>query len=160
MFKENILTAGFIAPSQMSDGLGLMNLTNSGWLSYTFQTMRLSHVAITMPKGSEQTARAFYGKLLGLPEIAQPQQMRDQGNLWFDAGGADLHISIEEDREEHLSRRHFALECDAVDQMRERLALAGIEILAGSPAPWKRFFVRDPFGNRIEIHEVGGLKAK
>ena len=29
----------------------------------------------------------------------------------------------------------------------------------GRPAPWKRFFVRDPFGNRIEVHEAGGLRA-
>jgi hypothetical protein len=25
--------------------------------------------------------------------------------------------------------------------------------------PWKRFFVHDPFGNRIEIHEPGKLRA-
>ena len=35
---------------------------------------------------------------------------------------------------------------------------AGVPIDEGRPAPWKRFFVRDPFGNRIEIHEPGGLQ--
>jgi hypothetical protein len=34
-----------------------------------------------------------------------------------------------------------------------------VEIDDGRSAPWKRFFVRDPFGNRIEIHEAGGLRA-
>ncbi len=29
----------------------------------------------------------------------------------------------------------------------------------GRPAPWRRFFARDPFGNRLEIHEPGGLRA-
>ena len=36
---------------------------------------------------------------------------------------------------------------------------AGIELDEGRPAPWKRFFVRDPFGNCIEVHEAGGFRA-
>ena len=40
-----------------------------------------------------------------------------------------------------------------------QLKTAGVETDDGRPAPWKRFFVRDPFGNRIEIHEPGGLRG-
>jgi hypothetical protein len=36
---------------------------------------------------------------------------------------------------------------------------AGIKTDDGRPAPWKRFFVHDPFGNRIEIREPGSLRT-
>jgi hypothetical protein len=51
------------------------------------------------------------------------------------------------------------LECPDVAGLRARLQSAGIATEDGRPAPWKRFFARDPFGNRLEIHEGGGLRA-
>ncbi len=121
--------------------------------------MRLSHVNITMPKGSEAVTRSFYGKLLGLPEIPKPESLRGRGGVWFDADGLDVHVSVEENRFGPDAYRHFGLECADVDAVRKRLEAAGISAEDGRPAPWKRFFVRDPFGNRIEIHEQGGLRA-
>ena len=121
--------------------------------------MRLSHVNITMPKGSEEIARAFYGGLLGLREIPKPESLRARGGIWFDAGGLDLHLSIEDSRSGADVQRHFGLECADVDGLRTRLQNAGVATDDGRPAPWRRFFVRDPFGNRIEIHEPGGLRA-
>jgi catechol 2,3-dioxygenase-like lactoylglutathione lyase family enzyme len=121
--------------------------------------MRLSHVNITMPKGGEETARRFYGELLKLREIPKPEAIRSRGGVWFDAGGLDVHLSIEESRTGQDAYRHFGLECTDVDGLRERLESAGAITEDGRPAPWKRFFVRDPFGNRIEIHEAGGLRA-
>ena len=112
-----------------------------------------------MPKGSEETARSFYGKLLGLPEIPKPESLRGRGGVWFDAGGLDVHVSVEENRSGLDGYRHFGLECRDVDATRKRLEAAGVATEAGRPAPWKRFFVRDPFGNRIEIHEAGGLRG-
>ena len=53
----------------------------------------------------------------------------------------------------------LAMECADVDGLKATLRSAGVEIDDGRPAPWKRFFVRDPFGNRIEIHETGGLRT-
>jgi catechol 2,3-dioxygenase-like lactoylglutathione lyase family enzyme len=121
--------------------------------------MRLSHINITMPKGSEDIARAFYGSLLGLKEIPKPETMRSRGGVWFDAKGVDVHLSVEDPRSGADVQRHFGLECADVDALRAKLQATGIATDAGRPAPWKRFFVRDPFGNRIEIHEVGGLRA-
>jgi len=74
--------------------------------------------------------------------------------------GLDIHLSVEEPA--FLgpdAQRHFGIECADVDGLRIKLKTAGVEIDDGRPAPWKRFFVRDPFGNRIEIHEAGGLRA-
>jgi catechol 2,3-dioxygenase-like lactoylglutathione lyase family enzyme len=121
--------------------------------------MRLSHVNITMPAGNEAAARAFYGGLLGLREIPKPESIRGRGGVWFEAGGLDVHVSVEENRGEADARRHFGLECAEVESVRARLEKAGVKTEDGRPAPWRRFFVGDPFGNRIEIHEAGGLRG-
>jgi catechol 2,3-dioxygenase-like lactoylglutathione lyase family enzyme len=110
-----------------------------------------------MPAGGEERARAFYGALLGLPEVPKPEALRGRGGAWFDAGGLDIHLSVS--AEAPGEQRHFGLEVDDVDALRERLSSAGVACETGRPAPWKRFFARDPFGNRIEIHERGGLRA-
>src|SRR5215813_12945438 len=115
--------------------------------------MRLSHINITMPKGSEETARSFYAGLLGLTEVPKPESIRNRGGVWFDADGLDVHISVEEQRGDRDNYRHFGLECADVDALRKRLEAAGVATEDGRPVPWRRFFVHDPFGNRIEIHE-------
>jgi catechol 2,3-dioxygenase-like lactoylglutathione lyase family enzyme len=121
--------------------------------------MKLSHINVTMPKGSEPLARSFYSGYLGLPEIPKPQPLQSRGGVWFNAGGLDIHLSADEHHSGPDAQRHFGLECPDVDALRARLQTAGIPTEDGRPAPWKRFFVRDPFGNRIEIHEPGGLRA-
>jgi catechol 2,3-dioxygenase-like lactoylglutathione lyase family enzyme len=121
--------------------------------------MKLSHINITMPKGGEDMARSFYTGLLGMREIPKPEPLRVRGGAWFDAGGLDVHVSVGDPCAEINTQRHFGLECTDVDGLRARLKAAGVETEDGRPAPWKRFFVRDPFGNRIEIHEAGGLRG-
>jgi catechol 2,3-dioxygenase-like lactoylglutathione lyase family enzyme len=116
------------------------------------RAMRLSHVNVTIPPGGEEAARAFYGALLGLHEVPKPEAMRSTGGVWFDAGGLDLHLSVETGRGQPDARRHFGLACGDVDGLRARLHAAGVATEDGRPAPWRRFFLRDPFGNRIEIH--------
>jgi hypothetical protein len=43
----------------------------------------LDHVQIAMPAGGEDAARAFYGALLGLPEIPKPPDLATRGGVWF-----------------------------------------------------------------------------
>src|SRR3954454_4703667 len=124
--------------------------------------MQLSHINITMPKGCEDVARSFYGGLLGLREVPKPEALRARGGVWFDAGGLDVHVSAVEAQPDGTTPpppdayRHFGLACADVDGVRARLRAAGVTTDDGRPAPWRRFFVHDPFGNRIEIHEPGG----
>ena len=36
-----------------------------------------------MPREEEAAARAFYGNLLGLREVAKPEALADRGGVWF-----------------------------------------------------------------------------
>jgi hypothetical protein len=95
--------------------------------------MHLSHINISMPKGSENIARAFYGGQLGLREIPKPEPLRVRGGVWFDAGGLDIHVSVEAQPFGPDAQRHFGLECADVDGLRSKLATAGAVIDEGSP---------------------------
>jgi catechol 2,3-dioxygenase-like lactoylglutathione lyase family enzyme len=119
----------------------------------------LSHINVTMPKDGEAIARRFYTGQLGLREIPRPECVDVRGGVWLDAGGLALHLSVEEQRMGADTQRHFGLGCGDVDGLKARLKAAGEEIEEGPPVPWKRFFIRDPFGNRIEIHAPGGLRV-
>ena len=124
-----------------------------------FNHMYLSHINVTMPKDGEATARMFYTGQLGLRELPKPESQLAHNGLWFEAGGLTLHLSVEERRGDTDTLQHFGLGCGDVDGLKARLKAAGMEIDDGPPVPWKRFFIRDPFGNLIEIHAPGGLRV-
>jgi len=124
-----------------------------------FIAMYLSHVDLTMPKDGEAIARWFYSGHLGLREMPKPKCLQVYGGLWFDAGGLALHLSVEENYIAADTQRHVGLGCGNVDGLKARLEAAGVQIEDGPPVPWKRFFIRDPFGNRIEIHAPGGPRV-
>jgi catechol 2,3-dioxygenase-like lactoylglutathione lyase family enzyme len=115
--------------------------------------VKLDHVQIAAPPGSEDQARGFYGDLLGLEEIPKPEPMRASGGVWFRLGAQELHVGIEDPfapaRKAHPGLRTDPAELDAIAA---RLADAG------APVDWderypgvRRFYTADPFGNRIEI---------
>ena len=45
-------------------------------------------------------------------------------------------------------------ECADVEGLRAKLKAAGVTTEDGRPVPWRRFLVRDPFGNRIDMHRT------
>ena len=57
---------------------------------------RIDHVQVAAPAGGEGAARAFYGDLLGLPELPKPERLRARGGVWFAVGDQQLHVGIEE----------------------------------------------------------------
>lgn len=117
--------------------------------------LRLDHVLITAPRGAENTARDFYGGLLGLPELPKPEDLRGRGGVWFQIGDHQLHIGVEDAPNNAGSRRHLALVVDNLDDMRARLSQAGFETKADVNLPgYRRFHTRDPFENRLELMEA------
>ncbi|MBC7814465.1 MAG: VOC family protein [Burkholderiales bacterium] len=113
---------------------------------------RLNHAQITIPKGTEDAARAFYCDLLGLREIDKPKSLQGRGGFWVELGDLQVHVGTEEGVDRTLTKAHLAYQVDDVESWRERLIENGIEVLDSVPIEgFERFEFRDPFGNRVEF---------
>jgi catechol 2,3-dioxygenase-like lactoylglutathione lyase family enzyme len=115
----------------------------------------LDHVQVAAPPGCERDARRFYGSLLGLEEVAKPASLAARGGAWFalGPGGQQLHIGVEEDfapaRKAHPA---LVVSAGALEALAERLVEAGCEVRWDSSIPGvARFYVDDPWGNRLEL---------
>lgn len=110
------------------------------------------HVQMTIPKGAEDTARAFYCDLLGLQEVEKPESLNGRGGLWLQLGALQVHIGTEDGVDRAATKAHVAYQVDDVAAWQARLAEHGIQILGSVPIPgYSRFEFRDPFGNRVEF---------
>lgn len=111
----------------------------------------LDHLQLAMPRGREAEARAFYGDLLGLPELTKPPNLAARGGLWFALGAQQLHLGVEEDFRP-ARKAHPAFLADDLDGLRAALEQRGFAPYEDEPlAGYKRFYVADPFGNRLEF---------
>jgi catechol 2,3-dioxygenase-like lactoylglutathione lyase family enzyme len=112
----------------------------------------IDHVQLGMPAGEAALAdaRAFFGGVLGMREVPKPPQLAGRGGAWFASGEAAIHIGIEPDFRA-APTLHPALVVD-LGPLRARLDEAGIAIEEDEAhLPVDRCYVRDPFGNRIEL---------
>lgn len=74
----------------------------------------------------------------------QPAQLAGRGGCWFRAGLVELHLGVE-DPFTPARKAHPAFTVDD-------LSAAAIPVTRDADLPdWRRFFIADPFGNRIEI---------
>lgn len=115
----------------------------------------LDHVQVAAPRteGVEEQARAFYGGLLGLKEIEKPDILKPKGGVWFSLGSGELHVGLE-DAFTPARKAHPAFYVRDLDELRQRLERARIDIHEAEPLSGVvRFYVSDPFGNRIELLE-------
>ncbi len=111
---------------------------------------------VAAPVGSEDAARRFYGGLLGLSELEKPEALRARGGVWFTCGDNQLHVGITPDFSP-ATKAHPALRVASsdLDRLAERLGEAGAEVQWDDAIPdVRRFYVADPWGNRIEL--IGG----
>lgn len=116
--------------------------------------LAIEHVQLAMPPGEEAKARAFYGELLGLPEVAKPAHLAARGGVWFEAGPVKVHLGVE-DGFRPARKAHPAFVVDDLDRLVARLRAAGCEVTDDTPlAGWRRTYTWDLFGNRIELMEV------
>jgi catechol 2,3-dioxygenase-like lactoylglutathione lyase family enzyme len=114
----------------------------------------IDHVQIAAPPGCEAAARAFYGGLLGLPELPKPEPLASRGGCWFEAGELELHVGVE-DPFAPARKAHPGFVVDDLEALRERLAREGIAVRDDTDLPGAvRFYADDPFGNRLEFRQL------
>jgi catechol 2,3-dioxygenase-like lactoylglutathione lyase family enzyme len=116
----------------------------------------IDHAQLAMPAGQEDSARRFYGGLLGLPEQTKPPHLAVRGGAWFESGSVKVHLGVDSDF--HPARKaHVAFVVDDVKELRQRATAAGYEVDDGEPlAGYHRIYVYDPFGNRLEFMQPDG----
>ncbi len=113
----------------------------------------LDHVQIAMPRDGEDEARRFYGEALGLPELPKPANLARRGGLWFAIGGRQLHLGVEEGFRP-ARKAHPAFRVAGLAAFRARIVAAGHAPVDDEPLPgYDRFYLSDPFGNRLEFLE-------
>ena len=115
----------------------------------------LDHVQLAMPQGEETAARWFYDQLLGLTEITKPPELAPRGGCWFQGQGIDLHLGVQQDFTPAL-KAHPAFLVANLEAARQTLEKAGVPIIQDETVPGvRRFYVNDPFGNRLEFIQDG-----
>jgi catechol 2,3-dioxygenase-like lactoylglutathione lyase family enzyme len=120
----------------------------------THEIIGIHHIQLAMPPGEEDVGRQFYGELLGLHEVPKPSELAPRGGIWFREGDLEVHLGVEHQGFRPATKAHPAFVVHGLDELRERLHAAGYRIdedvqLGG----YRRFHVRDPFGNRLELVE-------
>jgi len=114
--------------------------------------LSIHHAQITIPKGAEDQARAFYCGLLGLREIDKADSLAGRGGFWLEVGDRQLHVGTEDGVERSKSKAHVAYLVDDIEKARQTLIENNLDIIEGIPIPgYSRFEFRDPFGNRVEF---------
>ncbi len=109
----------------------------------------IDHVQLAMPSGREPEARAFYEGLLGIPEVPKPANLAKRGGCWFERDELKIHLGV--DPEFRPARKaHPALLVEDLPTLIALLKSAGYDVTEDE----QRFYVSDPFGNRIELMEA------
>jgi catechol 2,3-dioxygenase-like lactoylglutathione lyase family enzyme len=113
---------------------------------------QLHHVNVTVPPELEAATKEFYGSVLGLEQVPKPSAARQTG-AWYQIGAAQLHLSVDEEERGPLSSRHICYVVSDLVEAEKRFRDAGIEVISDPrPIPGtRRFYVRDPGGNQLEI---------
>lgn len=121
--------------------------------------VRLQHVSIPMPSDGHARARKFFGEVLGMTEVPQPSTLVQNSVVWFAASGdgQEVHCFVDEPFRPGSVEQHLCLQVDDIEAMRAQLAAHGVEpqetiVIRNRP----RFFITDPFGNKVEVVQVLG----
>jgi catechol 2,3-dioxygenase-like lactoylglutathione lyase family enzyme len=114
---------------------------------------RLEHVQLAMPAGEEERARHFYRDALGIPEVSKPPYLAERGGCWFERDELKIHLGVDPDF--HPAKNaHPALLVAGLEALCEKLRGLGYEFQQDRRLEgFRRIYVHDPFGNRIELME-------
>jgi catechol 2,3-dioxygenase-like lactoylglutathione lyase family enzyme len=113
----------------------------------------IHHVQLAMPEGEEHDAVRFYGTALGLTQVDKPPELSPRGGVWFRSGDLEVHLGVEEVFRPAV-KAHPAILVEGLGEIRARIEEAGYKVTDSVPIEgYDRVYVRDPFGNRLELIE-------
>jgi len=113
----------------------------------------IEHMQLAMPPSGEESARSFYVGVLGLTEKPKPPGLAARGGVWFEQGDLKIHLGVDLDFRP-AKKAHPALLVEGLDELINRCEEAGAPIVWDEPLDgFRRAYVNDPFGNRIELME-------
>ena len=73
--------------------------------------------------------------------------------MWFERGALKIHLGVESDFRP-AKKAHPGLLVAGLEELLSELARAGVEVTRDTSMPeYRRAFVADPFGNRLELLE-------
>jgi catechol 2,3-dioxygenase-like lactoylglutathione lyase family enzyme len=117
----------------------------------------LHHIQIAIPKNQEETARAFYGGILGFSEVVKPVELGGRGGVWFEAQHVRLHLGVE-DPFTPAKKAHPGFRVNSLKNAISYLETRGIAYRTDIDLPdFKRIYIDDPYGNRIELLEINKI---
>lgn len=117
----------------------------------SLETIGIDHVQITVPRALETDCLAFYRGLFGTAEIEKPLELKASGGAWFQFANLQLHIGVDAEASA-ASKPHVCFLVRDVERTKAELEGMGIPVQKFAPVEnLRRFFIRDPAGNRIEI---------
>jgi catechol 2,3-dioxygenase-like lactoylglutathione lyase family enzyme len=118
-----------------------------------FQYVGIDHIQLAAPNGCEVMAREFWGEKIGLTEIEKPESLQGIGGCWFEFGHQQLHIGVEADFQP-AKKAHPAFLVKNLEAFQKHLEKNDIKTKEDAPIDGRtRFFISDPFGNRVEFLE-------
>ena len=111
----------------------------------------VDHIQIAVPRALEEECLAFYRHVLGLAEIPKPPELRARGGAWFQLSDLQVHVGLDAESSPE-SRRHICFLVRDIAAARAQIEARGVVVdTEGMAEGLRRFFVRDPAGNRIEL---------
>jgi len=111
----------------------------------------IDHVQIAVPGAVEPECLAFYREVMGLTEIAKPEELKRRGGAWFQLPNLQMHVGVDRENSAN-SKRHICFLVADLAAARAVVQANGVAIEEESDTEGlQRFFIRDPAGNRIEI---------
>jgi catechol 2,3-dioxygenase-like lactoylglutathione lyase family enzyme len=113
------------------------------------------HVQLAMPPGAEDEAETFYVGRLGFTRILKPAHLEARGGCWFRFDVTELHLGVE-DGFRPSAKAHPALRVRGIAALRAALSAGDWPVEDDTELDGhQRWYVRDPFGNRLELIEEG-----